>query len=108
MCPSERREKYLITERLCGLRREERGRSGRDEQPLSDILFVHPRPLTPPSGLHYNSFSVRVKVRPDSSASVNGYVCSCVSALTCVLCSVHLKQVGLDGNEESETTQRDL
>lgn len=29
----------------------------------------------PPSRLHYDSFSVRVKVRPDSSAAVYGYVC---------------------------------
>lgn len=68
------REKEIpVTERLCrvGLHREERGRSGRDEQQLSDILFVPP----PPSRLHYDSFSVRVKVRPDSSAAVYGYVC---------------------------------
>lgn len=32
------------TERLCRFHREERGRSGRDEQRTSDILFVHPRP----------------------------------------------------------------
>lgn len=39
------REKEIpVTERLCrvGLHREERGSSGRDEQQLSDILFVPP------------------------------------------------------------------
>lgn len=98
------REKEIpVTERLCsvGLHREERGRSGRDEQQLSDILFVPP----PPSRLHYDSFSVRVKVRPDSSAAVYGYVWFflCVCVLTWVFRSAHTKQMGGDGNEESQT-----
>lgn len=37
-------KKIPVTERFgrVGLRREQRGKSGRDEQQLSDILFVHP------------------------------------------------------------------
>lgn len=102
----ERKKKTPVTERLCrlGLRREERGRSARDEQQLFDILFVPPPLAAAPSRLHYNSFSVRVKVRPDSSAAVYGYVCFCVCVLTCCVSQRPYKaDGGKDGNEQSQT-----
>lgn len=90
-----REKKGPVAERLqrVGLHGEERSRLGIDEQQLSDILFAPP-PHAPT--LHYNSFSARVKVRPDSSATVNGYVCFsvCVCVLTCMFCSAHTKQMG--------------
>lgn len=59
---------------------------------------------TAPSRLHYNSFSVRVKVRPDSSAAVYGYVCFCVCVLTCCVSQRPYKaDGGKDGNEQSQT-----
>lgn len=89
--------KIPVTERLCRFHREERGRSGRDEQRISDILFVQPA-----LRLHYNSFCERVKVRPDSSASVNGCVCLCVCVRTCTLHSARIKQTGREDGREFE------
>lgn len=73
----------------------------------------HPVCAPPPSRLHYDSFSVRVKVRPDSSAAVYGYVCFLVCMCAHVGVSQHPYKTdggGGDGNEESqtETRQRDL
>lgn len=59
----------------------------------------------PPSRLHYDSFSVRVKVRPDSSAAVYGYVCFfCVYVCSrgCFAAPIQNRWGG-DGNEESQT-----
>ena len=117
MWSSERRdgEKEIpVTERSCrvGLHREERGRSGRDEQQLSDILFVPPRP---PVCITIHS---RCESRLDLTALL---VCMvmCVFFLLCMCAHVCVLQHpyktdggggGGDGNEESqtETRQRDL
>lgn len=105
----EREKEIPVTERLCrvGLHREERRRSGRDEQQLSDILFVPPRP---PVCITIHSLC---ESRLDLTAlqlCMDMCVFLCVCVLTWVFRSTHTKQMGGgDGNEESqtETRQRD-
>lgn len=100
-----RAEKIPVTWRLCrvGLRREERSRSGRDEQQLSDILFVPPRP---PLCITIHSLC---ESRLDLTAlQLCMDVCAflCMRAHMYVLQCLYMKQMGGDGNEESRTEEQ--